>query len=72
MISRPANRENPLTHYIGVYLSMKKGVFDNDYYIYDEGRILHHYDRTINKCDIESYIFSDRISDYDKEKKVER
>ena len=28
---------------IWAYLSMKKGTYDNDYYFYEDGSILHHY-----------------------------
>ena len=45
-------------NYIWAYYSMKKGDLDNDYYFYNDGRMLHHYDRTIQKRDIESYISS--------------
>lgn len=47
---------------------MKKGDLDNDYYFYDDGRILHHYDHTISKRDIEFYISPDCISNIDKER----
>ena len=52
---------------IWAYLSMKKGIYDNDYYFYEDGTILHHYDRTIQKHDIESYILPADISDFEKE-----
>lgn len=55
-------------NYIWAYLSMKKGDLDNDYYFYDDGRILHHYDRTISKRDIECYISPNCISNIDKER----
>ena len=32
---------------------MKKGTLDNEYYFYEDGRILHCYDRTQNKLNIE-------------------
>lgn len=53
---------------IWAYLSMKKGIYDNDYYFYEDGTILHHYDRTMTKTDIESYISPSNISDDEKEK----
>ena len=52
---------------IWAYHSMKKGTYDNDYYFYDDGTILHHYDRTITKLDIEEYVSPSEISDYEKE-----
>ena len=57
---------------IWAYLSMKKGNFDNDYYFYEDGTILHHYDRTINKLDIEEYVNASEISASDKEKIVSK
>lgn len=47
---------------------MKKGTYDNDYYFYEDGTILHHYDRTMMKLDIEVYVSSSDIPDYEKEK----
>lgn len=41
---------------IWAYLYMKKGTYDNDYYFYEDGTILHHYDQTITKSDLESYV----------------
>lgn len=57
---------------IWAYLSMKKGTYDNDYYFYEDGTILHHYDRTMMKRDIESYISPSDIPDSDKEKIIEQ
>ena len=48
---------------IWAYLSMKKGMYDNDYYFYDDGTILHHYDRTMTKLNLESYVLPSSISD---------
>ena len=53
---------------IWAYLSMKKGMYDNDYYFYEDGTILHHYDRSMSKLIIEEYVLSSEISDTDKEK----
>ena len=50
------------------YLSMKKQDLDNDYFFYEDGTILHHYDRTINKRDIEEDILSKDIPEYEREK----
>lgn len=52
---------------IWAYLSMKKGTYDNDYYFYEDGTILHHYDRTMTKLDIKAYISSSEISDSEKD-----
>lgn len=53
---------------IWAYLSMKKGTYDNDYYFYEDGTILHHYDCTMTKLDIEEYISASSISEIDREK----
>lgn len=55
---------------IWAYLSMKKGTYDDDYYFYEDGTILHHYDRSINNYNLESYVSPASISDSDKEKIV--
>lgn len=51
---------------IWAYLSMKRQNLDDDYYFYEDGTILHHYDQTIMKLDIEEYISPNDITDYDK------
>lgn len=53
---------------IWAYFSMKKGMYDNDYYFYDDGTILHHYDQSMTKLDLESYVLPSSISDSEKER----
>lgn len=53
---------------IWAYLSMKKGIYDNDYYFYEDGTILHHYDHSMTKLDIEEYVSPSNISESEKEK----
>lgn len=53
---------------IWAYLSMKKGIYDNDYYFYEDGTILHHYDHSMMKHDIEEYVSPSNISESEKEK----
>lgn len=57
---------------IWTYLSMKKGVYDNDYYFYNDGTILHHYDQTMSKLDLEEIIYPSDISDFQKEKIIKK
>ena len=57
---------------IWAFHSMKKGIYDNDYYFYDDGSILHHYDRTLSKLDIEEYVSASEIPDSEKEKIISR
>lgn len=57
---------------IWAFLSMRKDMYDNDYYFYDDGSILHHYDRTMSKLDIEEYVSASEISDFEKEKIISR
>lgn len=58
------NKKTPLW----VYRSMKGPNLDNDYFFFEDGTILHHYDRTISKRDFEEYVLPTDISDYQKEK----
>lgn len=53
---------------IWAYHSLVRQNLDNDYYFYEDGTILHHYDRTITKWDIEEYVLPSNISDSDKKK----
>ena len=57
---------------IWAYRSMKKGDYDNDYFFYEDGSILHHYDRTKSKRDIESFVSPSDISQIDKVKIIEK
>lgn len=57
---------------IWAYYSMKKGDYDNDYFFYEDGSILHHYDRTKSKRDIESFVSPSDISQIDKVKIIEK
>jgi hypothetical protein len=57
---------------IWAYRSMKKGDYDNDYFFYEDGSILHHYDRTKSKRDIESFVSPTDISEIDKVKIIEK
>ena len=49
---------------------MKKQDLDNDYFFYEDGTILHHYDRTITKRDIEEDILPKDIPEYERELSV--
>lgn len=40
---------------------MRKGILDDDYYFYEDGRILHSYDKTQTKLNIEEYVTADSI-----------
>lgn len=40
---------------------MRKGILDNDYYFFEDGRILHSYDKTQSKLNIEEYVSADSI-----------
>lgn len=63
---------NKVKKQIWAYLSVKKGMYDNDYYFYEDGTILHHYDRTMKKLDIEEYISPSNIPDEEKEKMLKK
>lgn len=45
---------------------MKKGEFDNDYYFYENGQILHVYDKSKMKVNIEKFVSSLDISEHEK------
>lgn len=51
---------------IWAYLSMKKGMYDNDYYFYEDGTILHCYDLSTKKYNIEKYVLPSDISEHEK------
>ncbi len=53
---------------IWVYNSISRQELDNDYYFYEDGTILHCYDRTMNKLNIEEYVTESDISEYEKSK----
>ena len=57
---------------IWAYLSMKKGTYDNDYYFYEDGTILHRYDRSMKDYNLESYVLPSNISDSEKEKIISK
>ncbi len=40
---------------------MRKGILDNDYYFFEDGRILHSYDKTQSKLNIEEFVSADSI-----------
>lgn len=40
---------------------MRKGILDDDYYFYEDGRILHSYDKTQSKLNIEEYVSAESI-----------
>lgn len=47
---------------------MKRQNLDNDYFFFEDGTILHHYDRTQSKQDLEEDIFPKDIPKHEKEK----
>ena len=57
---------------IWAYHSMRKGTYDNDYYFYEDGTILHRYDLSVQKYNLESYISPDKIPDSEKVKIIEK
>ena len=40
---------------------MRKGILDDDYYLFEDGRILHSYDKTQSKLNIEEFVSADSI-----------
>ena len=43
------------------FFPMRKGILDDDYYFFEDGRILHSYDKTQSKLNIEEYVSADSI-----------
>ena len=41
--------------------NMKKGMLDNDYYFYENGKILHSFDKTMLKINIEEFVSASDI-----------
>ncbi|MGN1173813.1 MAG: hypothetical protein ACI4SO_08490 [Muribaculaceae bacterium] len=48
---------------------MSKGTLDDDYYFYGDGSILHSYDKTQQKQNIEEFVSADSIA-IDKRRKM--
>lgn len=42
---------------------MKKGMFDDDYYFYESGKIVHFYDKSQKQANIEVEVTADEIPD---------
>ena len=40
---------------------MRKGMLDNDYVFYSDGRIMHCYDKSISKYNIEEFVSAEQI-----------
>ena len=57
---------------IWAYYSIHRQNLDNDYLFYKDGTILHHYDRTMTKWDIEEYVSASDIPESDKEKIISK
>lgn len=49
------------TYYWSYFFPMRKGIFDDDYYFYEDGRILHSYDKTQTKLNIEEFVSPESI-----------
>ena len=51
-------------NYLWMYsFPMKSGVLDDDYYFYGDGSIVHFYDKTQNKLNIEEIVTPSSISE---------
>ena len=57
---------------IWAYYSVHRQNLDNDYIFYKDGTILHHYDRTMSKWDIEESVCPSDIPEADKEKIISK
>lgn len=52
-------KENIIWSY---FFPMRKGTLDDDYYFYEDGSILHSYDKTQQKLNIEEFVSADSIA----------
>lgn len=57
---------------IWTYYSIVRQNLDNDYIFYKDGTILHHYDRTMTKWDLEEYINPSDLSESEKAKIISK
>lgn len=48
-------------YYWSYFFPMRKGILDDDYYFFEDGRILHSYDKTQSKLNIEEFITPEAI-----------
>ena len=55
---------------IASYTSMRKGDLDNDYYLYDNGEIMHKYDQNQFKLNQTRALSADDLSDRIKDKLI--
>lgn len=59
------------TPYLWSYsFPMKMGTLDNDYYFYEDGRILHVYDQTIKKINQEIFVDASLIPDKERQEMI--
>ena len=55
-------------HYLwAYYFPMKKGEFDNEYYFYENGKILHVYDKSKTKVNIEEFVSASDIPEHERQ-----
>jgi hypothetical protein len=52
-------------------LPMRNGILDNDYVFYDDGTIVHEYDKNQNKFNLEEQIVASDIHEEEKKKILE-
>ena len=48
-------------YYWSYSFPMRKGILDDDYFFFKDGRILHSYDKTQSKLNVEEFITADSI-----------
>ena len=52
------------------YFPMKKGEFDNEYYFYENGQILHIYDKSKTKPNIEEFVSALNIPERERQEMI--
>ncbi len=52
---------------IWTYWSLRRQNLENNYSFFEDGTILHHYDKTMKKINFEEYILPSEISEHEKD-----
>ena len=52
--------------------NMKKGMLDNDYYFYENGKILHSFDKTMSKLNVEEFVSAQDIPEHERQEMLDK
>ena len=51
---------------------MKKGTLDNEYYFYENGKILHSFDKTMSKLNVEEFVSALDIPEHERQEMLDK